>query len=128
MVLIGSPQLTIGRLRRHAVETNNCLQEIEMNWFWRIVLSLDAVPSKFRVRAAEALGGSNNPGAVRALLKARASNESYVSEAAIAALKSLGSTALSPLVRLLESTVPAERAHSAEGLGFLCCLCSLWSS
>src|SRR5205814_7974381 len=90
-----------------------------MTFLWRFVLSLEAVPPKVRMRAAAALGAANRASVVPALLKARASGQEQVAEAAVAALRSLGTTAVAPLVARLGSATAAERASAAEGLGLL---------
>ena len=90
-----------------------------MTFLWRFVLSLEAVPPKVRMRAAAALGAANRASVVPALLKARASRHEQVAEAAIAALRSLGTTAVAPLVARLGSANSTERASAAEGLGLL---------
>ena len=54
-----------------------------MAWFWRLILTLDALPAEMRAKAAAKLGETKNPSAVPALMRACHDKNSKIAEAAV---------------------------------------------
>ena len=90
-----------------------------MVWFWRLVLTRDWLPAEMRAKAAFKLGQLKHPGAVSTLMLARHEKIPAIAETAVAAMRAIGSAAVEPLLKRLNSPDPNERANVAEALGWL---------
>ena len=90
-----------------------------MVWFWRLVLTRDWLPVEMRAKAATKLGELKHPGAVPTLMLARHEKAPAIAEAAVAAMRAIGTAAVEPLLKRLNHTDPNQRANVAEALGWL---------